>query len=402
MNRMSSYADLAVRVGVNLQQGQRLFVLAEPEHAPLARAVAEAAWHAGAADVQVVYTDTHVRRLHALHAPEELLDRTSAWYEAALESMEGAGLVVIMGDADPTLFQDVPGERASRAEPRRAKEIIRGQIVQRSVAWTIVASATAGWAKSLFGDPGVERLWDEIAAAVRLDEPDPVEAWRAHVAALARRAVSLDAHAFDAIRFRGPGTDLTVGLLPGALWLSAESETSWGQRHIVNLPTEEVFTAPDRRRTEGVVRLTKPVHWYGSVADGVEIRFEAGRAVAVRAEQGEEFLRAQLAIDDEAPYLGELALVDGTSRVGRRGLLFRNGLFDENAACHVALGSAYPEAFPGAAELSRDERLAAGVNDSLLHLDVMVGGPDVEVDGLDAAGTATPVIRDDLWVLPVR
>ena len=250
-----------------------------------------------------------------------------------------------------------------------------------------------------FGEPDIDRLWEEIAAVTRLDADDPVEAWKAHVVRLRERAGALDELELDALRFRGPDTDLTVGLLPTARWLSAESRTSWGQQHVVNLPTEEVFTTPDRTRTSGTVRMTAPLHWYGSHVEGGVLRFEDGRVVESSAERGEDFLRTKLATDEGASRLGEVALVDVDSAVGRRGLVFRNSLFDENASSHVAIGSGYTEPVEGTDTMNEDERLAAGVNVSAIHIDLMIGGSEIDVDGLDGSGSAVPILRQGHWVL---
>jgi aminopeptidase len=399
---IGTYAELAVRVGANVQEGQTLFVVGHPEHAALMRAVAEAGWKAGAGDVQFLYRDEYERRLHALYAPEDLLDRTPAWLETALLAVEGAALVNVLGDADPNLLADVDPQRAARAEPRRIREIIQDQTSRQVVSWVVIAGPTEGWARDLFGEPDVERLWRELADVTRLSEPDPIAAWRVRIAELEARAAALDANAFDGLRFHGPGTDLRVGLLPGAQWQSIASTTSWGQRYASNLPSEEVFNTPDRLRTEGVVRTTKPLYWFGSVAEGVELRFEGGRVVEARAERGADFIRSKLETDEGAGRLGEVALVDGSSRIGQRNLLFKNGLLDENAVCHVAIGGGYTEPVDGAETMTADERVAAGINASLIHIDLMIGSDEVDVDGVHADGSTLPILRSGAWVLPDR
>jgi aminopeptidase len=399
VNRLDRYAEFAVKVGANVQPAQRLFVIGEPEHASLIRSVAEAGWRAGAGDVQVIYRDEHVRRLHAIHAPEELLDRTPEGLDIALQGLEGGALVYIIGDVDPALFRDVDPARAAKAEPLRLREISADLTARLATAWTIIVCPTEGWAAELFGEPDVERLWTEIEAVTRLDAPDPVAAWHEHLAMLRSRAEDLDRHGFDALRFRGPGTDLRVGLLAGARWDSGASTTNWGQAHVTNLPTEEVFTTPDRLRTEGVVRTTMPLHWFGSVATEISLRFEGGGVVEATAATGEEFIRSKLDTDEGARFLGEVALVDVDSAVGRRGLLFRNSLFDENASSHIAFGNGYTDPVPGSVEMTPDERLAAGINQSSIHIDVMIGGPDVDVDGLDADGAPTRILEQGRWVL---
>ena len=220
-------------------------------------------------------------------------------------------------------------------------------VTARSVNWTILAAPNAGWATQVFGTPDVEALWEAVARATRLDEPDLVGAWRAHTSRLQARADGLNAHGFDAVRFRGPGTELTIGLIPGARWLSARSETAAGIEHVPNIPTEEVFTSPDWRRAEGRIRSTKPLVTSGTTVSELEVRFEAGRIVEVNAARGADIIREQLATDDQAGYLGEVALVDGSSPVNETGLVFCDTLFDENATCHIAFGSGIPEALRG-------------------------------------------------------
>ena len=244
----------------------------------------------------------------------------------------------------------------------------------------------------MFGEPDVERLWEAVGHAVRLDEADPVAAWEDHVERLERRVAALDALRIDALRFRGPGTDLTVGLLEQSVWRGPRSQTAFGVVHVANLPTEEVFTTPDARRTEGTVRATRPLALYGDVVAGLEVRFEGGRIVDVRAEAGADVVRGQLATDDRAGYLGEIALVDGTSRVADTGSRSSTALFDENVTCHAAYGSAYAEAVEG-------DPPAAGFNESTVHTDFMIGGAEVEVDAITRDGRTVALLRDEVWQL---
>jgi len=265
------------------------------------------------------------------------------------------------------------------------------QVNEQLNNWTVIGVPNAGWAQQMFGEPDVERLWKLVEFCVRLDEDDPVAAWQAHVARIGRRARLLDDMQLDAVRFTGPGTDLTVGLLPESRWQGVESLTADGVPYVANMPTEEVFTTPDARRTEGYVRSTRPLALYGRIVRGLEVRFEQGRIVEVRSNEGSEVIEGQLATDERAAYLGEVALVDGTSRIGKTNETFFETLYDENASCHVAYGSAYAEAVEGGP--------GEGVNVSTVHTDFMVGGPEVDVDALLADGTVVPLLRGDMWQL---
>ena len=393
---LQRYAELAVQLGANVQPGQLVEVSARSlDNAPLARAVARAAYAAGARYVDVRYHDVHVRRALIERGPDAALSWTPPWLlsrERKL-SAEGAAIVAINGDGDADILADLPGERVGRARMRELAEESRDSMNRQRNNWTVIACPTAGWANRIFGEPDLDHLWEAILSCVRLDEPDPVAAWQRHADRLDRRVEALDALRFDRLHFSGGGTDLTVGLLPESRWLGAHSKRFDGLEHIANMPTEEVFTTPDARRTEGVVRATRPLPVAGRLVEGLELRFAAGRIVDVQADAGADVVRGQLASDERASYLGEIALVDGTSRVGRTGLTFLDGLLDENAACHLAYGACYTECLEG-------RELVEGANDSFVHTDVMIGGPDVAVDGVTAEGTVVPLLRDDVWQLP--
>jgi aminopeptidase len=397
-DRQRRYAELAVRVGANVQADQDVVVMCLVEHAPVAREVAREAYLAGARHVIVLYGDLHLRRAAIELGPEEeigwsppfILDWVRRWRD------DSPALVSLTGNPDPDLLADLDPAVVGRADPREIRREMLELTNARGANWTIVAAPNEGWATQVFGEPDVGRLWDAVARATRLDEPDPVAAWREHVARLHERADLLNAHEFDAIRFRGPGTDLTVGLIQGARWLCATFETATGIPHIPNLPTEEVFTSPDWRRADGVVRSTYPLVTSGARVTGLELRLDEGKIVEVRAESGAEIIRQQLAVDEQAPYLGEVALVDGSSPVKETGLVFCDTLFDENATCHVAFGAGIHAVL---GDPVPDDPVRAGVNVSGIHTDFMIGGADVDVDGLDADGNATPIIRDDVWQL---
>jgi aminopeptidase len=399
--RLQRYAELAVRVGANVQEGQDVVVTCLVEHAEIARAVTREAYRAGAKHVIVLYGDLHLRRATIELGPEEelgwsppyVLDWVKRWGE------ERPALVALTGNPDPDLLADLDPALVGKSEAREIRAETLKHIGGKRFNWTIVAAPNAGWATQVFGEPDVERLWDAVAVAIRLDQPDPVAAWREHAERLTARARDLTERRFDAIRFRGPGTDLTVGLSPQADWNAATFETETGIRHVPNMPTEEVFTAPDWRRTEGHVRSTAPLVAAGTRVSDLEVRFEDGKIVDVQASTGAEIIRQQLATDGQAGYLGEIALVDGTSPVKQTGLVFCDTLYDENATCHIAFGDGIKEVVDWEEGASPEDMLAAGMNVSEIHTDFMIGGPEVEVDGLEAGGSATPILRGDLWQL---
>jgi len=397
--RLQRYARLAVRVGLNLEPGQTLAINALVEHASLAREIAREAYLAGARYVDVLYTDQHVRRAHIAEAADDQLGHSPPWLVERLRSLgeTGGAICAITGNPEPELFSDLDGGRVGKARMREvAEESLK--LTDGLCNWTIVSFPTAGWAQTVFGDPDVERLWAAVATAVRLDEADPVAAWREHIGRLQERAQSLNDRRFDHLRYRGPGTDLTIGLHAESEWQTA-LDTSQGIDHVANMPTEEVFTTPDSRRVEGTVRSTLPLQIDGTIVRDLEVRFESGRASEIRAASGEDVIRTHAATDEGAARLGEVALVDGHSRVGQTGLVFYDTLFDENASSHIALGASIVQAVPWAPELSPEERFERGVNHSSIHTDFMIGSNELEVDGVTAGGEAVPLLRGGDWVL---
>jgi aminopeptidase len=393
--RVARYAELAVRVGANVQAGQLVEVIARVEHAPVARAVTRAAYEAGARYVDVYYTDQHLRRALIQYAADDILSWTPPWLlERAVEiGDENAAVIALTGDAEPELLADLPGERVGKARMLELAHENNRQINEQLNNWTVVGVPNEGWAKQMFGEPDTDRLWELVEFCVRLDEDDPVAAWQAHVKRIGSRARALNDMHVDRVQFTGPHIDLSIGLLPESRWQGCESETAAGIPYVANMPTEEVFTTPDYRRTEGFVRSTRPLALYGQIVKGLEVRFEGGRIVEVRADEGEDVIRGQLETDAQAPFLGEVALVDGLSRIGQTGVTFFDTLFDENATCHIAYGSAYAEAVAGG--------VIDGVNVSTVHTDFMIGGPEVSVDAFLRDGTQVPLLRDDVWQLGV-
>jgi aminopeptidase len=390
-DRLERYAELVVRVGANVQPGQEVFILAAVEHHDLARALTRQAYRAGASYVHVVYGDAHAKRARIELGPDEALGYSPEWVKELVRSSSGNAMIATTGDPQPDLLADLDGERVGRDVQREIWEIRLQQLSDNSVNWVGVGAPSEGWAKQVFGEPDVERLWEKVAFCMRLDEPDPVEAWREHLARLAERTERLNELRPDALRYRGPGTDLTVGLLPNVRWMSGASETPTGISYVANMPTEEVFTSPDATRTEGTIRMTLPLPLSGQIIRGLELTFEGGRAVGVEAETGADLVRGHFETIENADRLGEVALVTKESRVGQSGTVFYDALYDENATCHIAYGAGLPFLVDG--EPGEEFNVAN------MHVDFMVGGPELEIDAVLKDGTAVPLIRNEEWQL---
>ena len=398
--RLERLAEITLKIGANLADGQDLLVNAMLEHAPFVRALAETAYKMGARYVDVQYSEPYARKSRIAHAPEDTLTWIPPWIDDRLEWSVGAKAahVSISGDPHPDLLADVDPKRASLERttfpPARTR-----QVNSAEVNWTIVPYPSEGWAQAVYGKPDVEQLWADIERFMRLDQPDPVAAWKEHIDKLETRTQQMNTRRFDALHFEGPGTDLTIGLMEKSRFEAASFTTKWGQKHIPNMPTEEIFTTPDYRRTEGTVRSTRPLALSGNVIRDLEMRFEKGRVVEVKASSGQDVIAGEQATDPGGSFLGEVALVDGSSPIGQSGRTYLNTLFDENATCHIAYGAGYPHCVEGADTMSKEELRDVGVNQSIVHTDFMIGGPEVTVTGMEKGGGRVPIIENDTWQL---
>ncbi len=402
--KLDRLAEVAIKVGLQLKPGQDLLMTAPTVALPLVRKVAEHAYKAGAGLVTPIFSDDVVTLARYRFGHEAGFDRAADWlYDAMGRAFDAnTARLAIVGD-NPMLLADedpVKVARASKANSVAYKPALE-RIVNFDINWNIIAYPSPSWAKLVFpGDEesvAVEKLAEAIFSASRVDREDAIPAWQAHNAVLRERTEWLNGQRFDALHYTGPGTDLTIGLAHGHEWQGGASTAKNGVTCNANIPTEEVFTTPHARRVSGHVVSTKPLSYQGSLIEGIAVRFEEGRIVEAKATRGEEVLNKVLDTDEGARRLGEVALVPHSSPISKSGLLFFNTLFDENAACHIALGQCYSKCFVDGAALTPEQIAAQGGNSSLIHIDWMIGSDKIDIDGLYADGRRVPVFRKGEW-----
>jgi aminopeptidase len=403
--KLDRLAEVAVRAGLGLAPGQELVMTATLDAIPLARRITEHAYQAGASLVTTLFSDEQSALLRFHHGSNAGFDTAASWlYEGMAQAYRsGAARLAITGN-DPSLLSKEDPEKVSRVNRATSKAYRPALelIARHEINWTIVACATPAWAAAVFPDlpqnEALARLWDAIFAASRADQLDPVAAWKEHDAKLHARADQLNEKRYSALHFRGPGTDLRVGLADDHLWLGGGTTAQNGRYCIPNMPTEEVFTTPHKDRVEGRVTSTKPLSYQGTMIEEISVRFEGGRIVEAHAARGEQVLQRMIETDDGARRLGEVSLVPHSSPIASSGLLFMNTLFDENAACHIALGQAYSTCVKDGDSLTPGQLAARGANTSLIHVDWMIGSNRIDVDGVSASGDSEPVMRAGEWV----
>jgi len=398
-------AEVAVHSGLGLAPGQELVMTATLDTVPLARRITEHAYKAGASLVTTLFTDEESMLLRYLYGSDAGFDAAASWlYEGMAQAFRsGAARLAITG-GDPSLLSKQDPERVSRANRAMSKAYRPALelITRHEINWTIVACATPAWAAAMFPDlpqdQALEKLWSAIFAASRADQLDPVAAWKAHDANLHASAKRLNEKRYSALHFRGPGTDLRVGLADDHLWLGGGTTAGNGRYCIPNMPTEEVFTTPHKDRVEGTVTSTKPLSHQGTMIEEISVRFEGGKIIEAHAARGQQVLQRMIETDEGARRLGEVSLVPHSSPISSSGLLFLNTLFDENAACHIALGQSYSTCLKDGDTLTPEQLASRGANSSLIHVDWMIGSNRMDVDGISAAGNSEPVMRAGEWV----
>jgi len=402
--KLDQLAQVAIKVGLNLQPGQQLLMTAPLDALPLARRITEQAYRAGASLVTTLFSDDESTLMRYRFAPPSSFDLAAGWlYDGMAAAFKSGAARLAIAGANPNLLSAEDPDKVGRAN-RAVSEAYRPAlelITRHEINWTIVAAATPPWAAAMFPsdppDEALAKLWDLIFSTTRIDCADPVAAWKAHDADLQRRAARLNEKRYAAFHYRGPGTDFRLGLADDHLWLGGGTTSGNGVYCIPNMPTEEVFSAPHKDRADGVITASKPLSHQGTMIEGIQVKFEAGRIVEARATRGQQVLERLISTDDGARRLGEVALVPHSSPIASSGFVFLNTLFDENAASHIALGQSYSSCLRDGEKLSPAELAAKGANSSLIHVDWMIGSAELDIDAVTASGTIEPLMRRGEW-----
>ena len=407
---LAKYAEAIVKVGLNIRAGQRLIITlmatrgVPHQFAPLVHEITKAAYGVGAKYVEVLWGDEEMLRLRAQYAPRDSFDEyPNHTIDAIMNMIQNGDALLSISGANPDLLggldPDIIGLMQSKHLQVASK--VSEKVTTNAINWCVVAAAGEGWAMKIFPDLSVEeaqeKLWKAIFESTRIDQPDPIAAWQKHIALLRERAKYLQSKQYTALHYKAPGTDFTLGLPSGHLWISAQSMAQNGIAFTANMPTEEVFTLPDRNRADGVITATFPLSYGGTLIEDFQVTFENGRVTKVTAKKGEAALQKLVDTDEGSHRLGEVALVPASSPIGQRGHLFYNTLYDENASCHIAIGRAYRFTLTGGEELNDEEFISAGGNVSLQHVDFMIGSAKMDIDGINKDGSREPVMRQGEW-----
>ncbi|MGO2083628.1 aminopeptidase [Vagococcus sp.] len=402
---LEAYAKVITKVGINVQKSHTVVLQAQVEQAPLARLIVEEAYKLGAKQVIMQWSDDFVNRQNFIHADENILTTVPQYkIDEVVDWVDQGASRIALVSSNPDAFAGVDNHRISEHQKAFGKAMmpLRQASQANKISWLVVAAAGEAWAKKVFptlatSEEQVDALWEAIFKATRMFENDPVSAWYAHEKLLQTKANELNAEQYDSLHYTAPGTDLIIGLPEGHLWEGAGSKNARGETFIANMPTEEVFTAPDSRRVDGYVSSTKPLSYAGNTIEGMKFTFKDGAVVDVTAEKGQEVLKKLIETDEGSKRLGEVALVPDSSPISQSGITFYNTLFDENASNHLALGSAYAFNLKGGTEMSEDELEKAGLNRSQTHVDFMIGSNEMSIDGIKKDGSRHPIFRKGEW-----
>ncbi len=411
---LRKYAEAVVKVGLNLRAGQRLIITnavargVPPAARPFVHEIAKAAYAAGARFVDVIWGDEEMLRIRLKNAPADSFGEYPKWHVNGIMDMikNGDALLSIYAN-NPNVYEELDPERLGAMQKSHLENWneISLNVTRNAINWCVVAAAAPAWAAKLFPDlkpkAGEEKLWQAIFETTRAMEPDPVAAWNEHIKNMNKRAAYLQAKKYSAFHYKSENTDFTLGLPPGHKWTGAQSLAENGILFTANMPTEEIFTLPDRRRAEGTVHSTFPLNYGGSLIEDFQVTFENGKVIKVHAKKNEAILQKLVDTDEGSHRLGEVALVPASSPIARRGHLFYNTLFDENASCHIAIGRGYRFTLTGGEEMTDEEFNAAGGNTSLAHVDFMIGSPQMDIDGITENGRREPVMRSGEWAFDV-